>query len=196
MNFNEVVEAFEGFKDTEDFENYVGGFVTADRVRKYLETEDGKKFIQPTLDKYHNKGLESWKQGEEFKSLVDAKIKELYPDADPKDTEIAKLKADFEALKAESLRKDLTNKALTIATEKGLPVDLINFFVGENEETTTKNLETLETAFSAAVEKVVSEKLGKSHKPDAGSDFKELTAEDFAAMNVEEINEYFRRINN
>ena len=193
MNFNEAVEAFEGFKDTEDFENYVGGFVTADRVSKFLETEDGKKFIQPTLDKYHNKGLESWKQGEEFKSLVDAKIKELYPDADPKDTEIAKLKAEFEALKAESVRKDLTNKALTIATEKGLPVDLVNFFVGEDEAATTKNLETLETAFSAAVEKVVTERLGKSHKPDGGGVEGKLDPAKLATMTLDEINAYFEK---
>lgn len=188
MDFNEVVEAFEGFKDTEDFENYVGGLVTADRVSKFLETEDGKKFIQPTLDKYHNKGLEAWKQGKEFKSLVDAKIKELYPDADPKDTALAELKAELEAIKAESARKDLTNKALTIATEKKLPIELIDFFVGADEEATTENLNKLETAFNDALEKLVTEKLGQSHKPDSGDDFKGFDITKLAGLSIDEIN--------
>lgn len=195
MNFDELIENMKSFEDTEEYKNYVNGFVNADSVTEFLKTDEGKKILEPLYHSHFSKSLETWKTNN-LSKLVDEEYKKRYPDANPKDADIAALQAELEALKAESLRKDLTNKALTIATEKGLPVDLINFFVGENEETTTKNLETLETAFSAAVEKVVSEKLGKSHKPDAGSDFKELTAEDFAAMNVEEINEYFRRINN
>ena len=192
MEFNEIVESLKTFEGTEDFENYIGGFVTADRVSKFLETDAGKQFIQPTLDKYHNKGLETWKTNN-LDKLVNEKVKELYPEADPKDTELAKLKADLEAMKAESVRKDLTNKALTVATEKELPIDLISYFVGADEDSTTANLEKLETAFNAAVEKVVTKRLGKSHKPDAGDDSQELTPEELASMSIEDINAYFNK---
>lgn len=193
MEFNEIVESLKTFEGTEDFENYIGGFVTADRVSKFLETDAGKQFIQPTLDKYHNKGLETWKTNN-LDKLVSEKVKELYPEADPKDTELAKLKADLEAMKAESVRKDLTNKALTVATEKELPIDLISYFVGTDEDSTTANLEKLETAFNAAVEKVVTKKLGKSHKPDAGDDSQELTPEEMASMSIEDINAYYNKL--
>lgn len=193
MEFNEIVESLKTFEGTEDFENYIGGFVTADRVSKFLETDAGKQFIQPTLDKYHNKGLETWKTNN-LDKLVSEKVKELYPEADPKDTELAKLKADLEAMKAESVRKDLTNKALTVATEKGLPIDLISYFVGADEDSTTANLEKLETAFNAEVEKVVTKRLGKSHKPDAGDDSQELTPEEIASMSVEDINAYYNKL--
>lgn len=193
MDFNEIIESLKEFEGTEDFENYIGGHVTADRVSKYLETDAGKQFLQPMLDKYHTKGLETWKTNN-LEKLVDAEVKKRYPEADPKDTELAKLKADLESMKAESLKKDLTNKALTIATAKGLPVDLISYFVGDSEEATTANLEKLETTFNAEVEKVVTKRLGKSHKPDAGDDTQQLTADDFDAMSIEEINEYFRKI--
>ena len=192
MEFNEIVESLKTFEGTEDFENYIGGFVTADRVSKFLETDAGKQFIQPTLDKYHNKGLETWKTNN-LDKLVSEKVKELYPEADPKDTELAKLKADLEAMKAESVRKDLTNKALTVATEKGLPIDLISYFVGADEDSTTANLEKLETAFNTEVEKVVTKRLGKSHKPDAGDDSQELTPEELASMSIEDINAYFNK---
>ena len=193
MEFNEIVESLKTFEGTEDFENYIGGFVTADRVSKFLETDAGKQFIQPTLDKYHNKGLETWKTNN-LDKLVSEKVKELYPEADPKDTELAKLKADLEAMKAESVRKDLTNKALTVATEKGLPIDLISYFVGADEDSTTANLEKLETAFNAEVEKVVTKRLGKSHKPDAGDDSQELTPEEMASMSIEDINAYYNKL--
>ena len=193
MEFNEIVESLKTFEGTEDFENYIGGFVTADRVSKFLETDAGKQFIQPTLDKYHNKGLETWKTNN-LDKLVNEKVKELYPEADPKDTELAKLKADLEAMKAESVRKDLTNKALTVATEKELPIDLISYFVGADEDSTTANLEKLETAFNTEVEKVVTKRLGKSHKPDAGDDSQELTPEELASMSIEDINAYYNKL--
>lgn len=171
MNFNEIVEALKGFEGTEDFENYIGGHVTADRVSKFLETEDGKKFIQPTLDKYHNKGLENWKKGNEFKSLVDAKIKELYPEADPKDKRVAELEAQIAKMQAENVRKDLTNKALTFANEKGLPVELVDFFVGADEETTNKNMATFEKIYTGAVSKGIKDGLkGSNYTPPNGSD--------------------------
>lgn len=190
MEFNELIESMKSFEGTEDYENYVNGFVTSDRVSKFLDTEDGKKILEPLYHSHFSKSLETWKTNN-LSKLVDEEYKKRFPDADPKDTEIAKLKADFEALKAESVRKDLTNKALTIATEKGLPVDLVNFFVGEDEAATTKNLETLETAFSAAVKKVVDERLGKSHKPDSGNLEGELDPAKLGAMTPEQINAYF-----
>lgn len=193
MEFNELVENMKSFEGTEDYENFVNGFMTSDRVSKFLDTEDGKKILEPLYHSHFSKSLETWKNNNLAK-LVDEEHKKRYPDADPKDTEIAKLKAEFEALKAESVRKDLTNKALTIATEKGLPVDLVNFFVGEDEAATTKNLETLETAFSAAVEKIVTERLGKSHKPDKGDVEGELDPAKLGAMTPDEINAYFDKV--
>lgn len=190
MEFNELIESIKSFEGTEDYNNYVAGFVNADSVSKFLETDAGKELLKPINDSHFTKSLETWKNNNLAK-LVDEEHKKRFPDADPKDTEIAKLKADFEALKAESVRKDLTNKALTIATEKGLPVDLVNFFVGEDEAATTKNLETLETAFSAAVKKVVDERLGKSHKPDSGNLEGELDPAKLGAMTPEQINAYF-----
>jgi len=171
MTFNEILEALKEFEGTEDFENYIGGHVTADRVSKFLETEDGKKFIQPTLDKYHSKGLETWKKGNEFKSLVDAKIKELYPEADPKDKRVAELEAQIAKMQAENVRKDLTNKALTFANEKGLPVELVDFFVGADEASTNKNMATFEKIYNGAVSKGIQDGLkGNNYTPPNGSD--------------------------
>ena len=187
MEFNELIESMKSFEGTEDYENYVNGFVTSDRVSKFLDTEDGKKILEPLYHSHFSKSLETWKTNN-LSKLVDEEYKKRFPDADPKDTEIAKLKADFEALKAESVRKDLTNKALTIATEKKLPIELVDFFVGEDETATTDNLNKFETAFNAALEKMVTAKLGQSHKPDAGDDSKGFDPTKLDGLTIDEIN--------
>ncbi len=65
----------------------------------------------------------------------------------------------MENMKKEALKKELTNKVLKIATEKGLLTDLVDYFIGQNEETTNKNLETLEKVVTNKLETTVKERL-------------------------------------
>lgn len=165
MEFKELTAELEKFKDTEDFNNYVGGFITPDRVTKYLETDSGKQIVRPLIDSNFSKGLETWKQNN-LSKLVEEEYKKKFPDADPKDTELAKLKAEFESMKREAARKDLANKALKISTEKGLPVELIDFLIGEDEDATNANLSTFEKVFNSKLSAGIEAKLkDKSYIP-------------------------------
>lgn len=158
MEFKEIIAELDKFKDSDDYKNYVSGLMTADRVSAFLDTDDGKKMLQPTLDKYHSKSLDSWKNNN-LSKLVDDEVKKRYPETDPKDAKLAELQAQFEQMKAEATRKDLTNKALKVATEKGLPVELIDFLIGNDEETTTNNLSTFEKIFNDKLSAGVETKL-------------------------------------
>lgn len=158
MTFQELLEKLNEFKGTPEYDAFVNGFVNKDSVTAYLNTDDGKKIMQPRLDKYHNKSLETWKANN-LQGLVDAKVKELYPEADPKDVEINRLKQELAAKEAEATRQILTNKAMTIANEKGLPVDLVRYFVGTDEDSTIENMGAFENAFSSAVSTNVEQKL-------------------------------------
>lgn len=169
MELKELLEQLKSFEGTDEYENYISGLLTADRVNKYLASDEGKKYVDPIADQRYTKGLETWKKNN-LDALVNAKVKELYPDVDPKDASIAALKAEIEQIKAESARKDLTNKAFMIANEKGLPVDLVDYFVGKDEETTTANMGKLESAFTSALSAAVKDKLkdGSYVPPDGG----------------------------
>lgn len=169
MELNELLEQLKNFENTDEYNNYINGLMNDDRVRAYLSTEAGKNLIKTENDRFFTKGLETWKKNN-LEKLVNAKVKELYPDVDPKDAELAALKAQIEQIKRESARKDLTNKALTMANEKGLPVDLVDFFVGADEETTTANMGKLESAFTAALSAAVKDKLkdGSYVPPEGG----------------------------
>lgn len=136
--------------------------------QKINTDKEFKSFIDSLKDTHLNKGLETWKQNN-LQSLIDEKIKELYPEEDPKDTELSKLKIEMEHMKKEKIREQLTNKALKVATEKGLPADLVDYFIGQDEETTNKNLETLEKVFTDKLENSVKERLkDNSYTPPIG----------------------------
>lgn len=188
-NFKEVQDYIEQNKETDDVKNYIGGFITPDRVNSFFETEDGKKLLQPKLDSYATKAITS--HDEKFKvnelpKLINEEMKKRFPDADPKDTELADMKAEIEKMKQETLHKDLTNKALQMAQERKLPSNLINYFVGNDEETTKTNLEALEKEFNANVQAQVEERLKGGYKPP--KDNTTLTAEQQAQ---EQINKLF-----
>ena len=50
-------------------------------------------------------------------------------------------------------KETLTNKAMKLASEKGLPLDLVGFFVGADEDSTNANLKALEATYTASVQK-------------------------------------------
>lgn len=164
-NFKEIADYFETNKDSEDVKNYVGGMITPDRVENFLNTDDGKKLLQPKLDKNFNKGLDSWKINN-LQKLVDDKVNELYPKADPKDLELKKLQQQIDKMQKDTLHKELTNKAYKLATEKKIPNDLVDYFVGDDEEATVNNINKLADIFTAHDETIRKEfAKGNSYTP-------------------------------
>lgn len=140
--------------------------LTLDAFKEKVEKDaDFKSFMDSEKDKHSTKSLETWKTNN-LQKEIDAEIKKRYPDKDPKDKALEDLKAKMEKMEAESLKKDLTNKALKTMTEKKLPADLVNFIVGSDEDTTNKNLETLEKIFNQHDESIKTEILKNyTYKP-------------------------------
>ena len=157
-NFGEIPTYFEANKDNEEVKNYIKGLITVDRVTNFLEGDEGKKLLQPKLDIYHTKGLETWKTNNLTK-LVDDEVKKKYPDQDPKDKALIDLQSQLDKMQKDSLKKELTNKALKTAQEKKLPSELIDFLIGDDEVSTTNNIDTLSKIFLAHDEALKTELL-------------------------------------
>jgi hypothetical protein len=175
MKKSELTKLIEALKDDDNIDEtisksdlgkaLVNSGLTLDAFKSKLESDAGfKSFMDSEKDKHSKKSFETWKQNN-LQKLVDEEYKKQHPDADPKDTEIAKLKKQFEDMQKEALKKDLTNKALKEMTEKKLPTDLVNFIVGEDEDTTNKNLKTLGDIFTKHDEALKTEILKDTYKP-------------------------------
>ena len=169
MDIAEIKAYLDANKDTEEVKNYIGGLnpVTTDRANAFLETEEGKKILQPKLDTYHSKSLESWKTNNITK-LVDEEVKKRFPDADPRDTAMNTLKAELAQMKADGQHKELTIKTSRMMQEKKLPMELLDILIGADETITTSNLTALETVFKAHVETLVAERLKGGYQPPTG----------------------------
>lgn len=171
----ELLELVKDIKEDENIDEILATselatkFGGLDMFKEKINTDkDFKSFVDSLKDQHLNKGLETWKQNN-LQKLIDEKIKELYPEDDPKDTELKKLQQEMENMKKEKIKEQLTNKALKIATEKGLPTDLVDYFIGQDEESTNKNLETLEKVFTDKLETTVKERLkDNSYTPPSG----------------------------
>lgn len=165
MNFEEILKELEKFNGSDDLNKYISGQINSDMVKVFLETDEGKKLLQPMLDSFFSKGLETWKTNNLTK-LVDDKVKELYPEADPKDKELAALKAEMEQMKATALREKLTNQVLKLASEKGVPSDFADYLIATDEESTIKRFNDFESIYSKAISNSVNEKLkGAGYTP-------------------------------
>ncbi|ENJ9655971.1 DUF4355 domain-containing protein [Clostridium botulinum] len=171
----DLLELIKGIEDDKDVDEILATselstkFSGLDVFKQKMNIDkEFKSYIDSLKDQHLSKGLETWKSNN-LESLVNEKIKELYPEEDPKDNELKKLKQEMENMKKETLKKELTNKALKIATEKGLPTELVDYFIGQDEESTNKNLETLEKVFTGKLETTVKERLkDNSYTPPSG----------------------------
>lgn len=191
MTFEEVKKYLEENKETEEIKSYLDSFKVNPtlEVFKDLVTSDSNfmSFMDSEKDKHLSKGLETFKTNN-LQKLIDEKVKELYPEEDPKDSEMKKLQQKIEQMEKDSRRKELTNLALKKVTEKKLPTDLIELLVASDEESTLNNIESFEKVFGERIESMISQKMkDNAYEPPANNTkFDNITKDDFFKMDFAE----------
>jgi hypothetical protein len=159
MKLEDIKQFLSDNKDQDDVKAYLGELsaVSTDKVKGFLDTEEGKRLIQPKLDSYFNKGLETWKSNN-LDSIVESELQKRNPSKTPEQVELEKLRKEIEDERKARNRETLVNKALKVADEKQLPKGIIDYFIAENEEGTLENLSKLEEVFGQSVQSAVDSK--------------------------------------
>lgn len=191
MNIEEVKSFFEEHKDNKEVKDYLNGLktVSVDDVKGFLDTEEGKRFIQPELDRYHSKGLESWKE-KNLEDLIEQEVRKRNPEQSEEQKRISALEQELEKRDAEAKREKLRSNALGKAQELNLPTSLVDRFLGDSDEDTEQNLKDLKETFDKYVQKGVESKFKSS-----GRDVKESRNQDLDPSNVKSIEEMAKEIN-
>ncbi|HCY7643397.1 TPA: DUF4355 domain-containing protein [Staphylococcus aureus] len=191
MNIEEVKSFFEEHKDDKEVKDYLNGLktVSVDDVKGFLDTEEGKRFIQPELDRYHSKGLESWKE-KNLEDLIEQEVWKRNPEQSEEQKRISALEQELEKRDAEAKREKLRSNALGKAQELNLPTSLVDRFLGDSDEDTEQNLKALKETFDKYVQKGVESKFKSS-----GRDVKESRNQDLDPSNVKSIEEMAKEIN-
>lgn len=130
---------------------------TAEAINVYLDSQEGAKLLQPRLDSYFSKGLQTWKDNN-LNKLIDEEVAKRNPGETPEQKEIRELKAQIENDRNEREKEKLTNIAMKKANELGLPLDLVNHFIGADESTTISNLEDFNKLYQESIQTQVDAK--------------------------------------
>ena len=157
MDLKEVKAFFEENKDNEDVQSFVKELnpLNLERIKGFVgENEDGKKWLQSETDNKVTKAIETFKE-RTLPGLVDAEKEKIRAELNPKETDeqkkIRELTESQNKLQKELRFKELLNNAKDYMTEKGLPASLTKYFIGEDEDSTIRNIDLLAGEYSKAV---------------------------------------------
>lgn len=190
MNIEEIKNYLEANKDNSEVQELVSSFVVSPTLEQFkekvLSDSEFKSFMDSEKDRHHSKALDTWKTNN-LEELVNNKVKSLYPEDDPKDIEVNRIKQELEQMKNDANKERMKNLALTKASELKIPTDLVDFFVANDEETTIANLEKFSEKFIENIQSTVKGKLeGNGDSVPKGKGFDTITKEQFDDMEYTE----------
>lgn len=155
MKYEDLVKVIEELKEddkrdekvAELFNNYLN-----ENVKNVLFTKDhlgNEKLsdyalkelgLQGTLDKYFNKGLETWKKNN-LQKIIEQEMNKDKPEINPELEELKRWKAEQEKMKLiQEKMKEVTQND----TFKSVPKELLQLLVNEDDEATNNNLNILQ----------------------------------------------------
>lgn len=183
-DINEVILGADEFKglgkvdlsklSTDEFKNLL---TTNEAIKGYMTSRD---------DSIRSSAVETFKSGK-MKELIDKAVEEAKNGKKtPEQERIEELEKQFAESQAQIQKQNTINKYTGVLKEKGLPIELVDFVYGDGkEENIDKNIETLGTVFTNAIDSGVKSKLGtSSYVPPNDDATNALDAQIASAMGV------------
>lgn len=171
MDLEKLLAFLKEKEASEDVVKFVEGLkpVNNETVKDYVEnTEEGKKLLQSLTDAKVTKGIETFKTNN-LPKILDDEIAKRYPPETEDAKTLRELKKRLDEQENMLKKKDLLTAAIKKAGEKGLPIDIIDRLIGEDEESTVKNLNLFEESWKKAIEAQVNEKFKQGGRDPGGA---------------------------
>ena len=135
-------------------------------LEKKIEAESDRKLAK-ALDK-KQKEWEAQQQKAIDDALAEKERLSKLSEKERKDEELSKREKDLEKRLADIERKELKSDAVSDLNKKGLPSDFADVLLGEDAESTLKNINAFKETFDKAVNNAVKEKLRQETPPGGG----------------------------
>lgn len=192
ITFEDVKKFMDDNKDTKKVLDLQKGY-----IQPYLDTEEGKKFLQPKLDSFFSKGLESWKE-KTLPTILEEEIKKRNPEETAEQKRIRELEDKINNQEKANLKIKLDAQTTKELSNKGLPVGLVDYLNFDTEEVMRDSIVKLEEMLKPFVDKAVELRLrdtGKTPKgkQETGFDEKAMTRDKLLAMSTKESTEFFNQ---
>ena len=161
---------------------------TVEDWEQFIQSPEGMKLLQPKLDRYFTKGLETWKQNN-LEKIVNQEIEKRNP-TDPVQRELLETKKQMERMKSQA-------ETMKFLEEVKLPIEFAEFITRETPEATKKAVESVKNYLNRSINLLVKIEVDSRFKQsgttvNAGNQ-QAITKEDLARMDYSERAELYTR---
>ncbi len=192
MKKSDLLKLLEKIKDEEDINELFKGTdiettfkvePTLDVFKTKLTEKEFKSFMDSEKDTHANKALETWKTNNLQTIINDEVLKATGKKKTPEQLKIEELEKQFNEQKLKAEKAETVAKYKDVLAEKKIPMEMIEYFLTDNEETTNTRIDNFSTYVNEMVNTSVKEKIASgSYTPPGDNGAGDMTADDLAKM--------------
>ncbi len=193
MKKSELMELIKSIADDADIDETIKGSNLAelfkkdlalDEVKNFIETnQDGKQYLQSYGDKRVTDGIKSWKEKNLQTLINDEVLKATGKKKTPEQLKIEELEKKMLESEAKAQKAEKVAKYKDVLAEKKIPMEMIDYFLTDDEETTNTRIDNFSTYVNDMVNSNVKEKIANgSYTPPGENGSGDLTVDDLAKM--------------
>lgn len=165
MKKSELLELIKDMEENADIDETIlsNGFAKpitdVEGLNKLIESD--KKF-QGLFDSKVTSGIEGFKKNG-MQKLIEAEVlKRTGKNETPEQKAIRELQEQLEGMKKEKSRAEMVAKYKDVLNEKKIPSNMVDFLLGQDEETTGANIELFQNSMKEYIDAEVKTRLGDS----------------------------------
>lgn len=192
MKKADVLKLIESLKDEEDINGLLKGTdiestfkiePTLDVFKAKLSEKEFKSFIDSEKDTHANKAVETWKANNLQTLINDEVLKATGKKKTPEQIKIEELEKQFNEQKSKAERAETVAKYKDVLANKEIPMEMIDYFLTDNDETTNTRIDNFKTYVEDMVNKGVKTKMADgSYIPPGENGAGDLTVDDLTKM--------------
>ena len=190
---SELLKKIEAAKDDEDINNLLKGTdiestfriePTLDVFKTKLESDKAfKSFMDSEKDTHANKSLETWKTNNLQTLINDEVLKATGKKKTPEQIKIEELEKQFNEQKAKADKAETVAKYKDVLVQKEIPMEMIEYFLTDNEDTTNTRIDNFKTFVDDLVNKGVKAAMADgNYTPPGENGAGDLTVDDLTKM--------------
>lgn len=162
----ELIKELDNDKEVDEIILSQGFAKPINDINGFNELLASNKEIQSLVDNKVTQGIDSFKK-KGMQKLIEAEVlKRTGKNETEEQKAIRKLKEKLENMEKEKTRAQMISKYKDTLTEKKIPTKLIDFVLGEDDETTNANITLFENSMKEFIETSVQDRLkGSSYTP-------------------------------
>lgn len=157
--------------------------LTLNAFKEKMNEPEFKSFLDSIKDKHFEKALETWKSNNLQTIINDEVLKATGKKKTPEQLKIEELEKKMLESEAKAKKAERIAKYKDVLAEKKIPMEMIEYFLTDDEETTMTRIDNFKTFVDGIVNTRVKEKIASgSYTPPGENGSGDFTVDDIAKM--------------